>query len=413
MPIPVIAAGAIRLAPLLLKHADKIMLLQRQAQAATQQMDRFGGRVTKAQQRVHELDRALGVAKVAMAGLGIAGAIAGAAVGAFSHAVREAAEHLGELGEAARQSGGTSQQVGFLAGLGIGGSEQIDLANKLAEGLATKPWQIMYGQGAGIGDIQGPHGNVNRLDAVAKLMEHLRGLRDRPDEQLRQARAFGVEGELGRINVGGDVEKAQDALGKLLGAIGNSNAATQANDLTQAWGLLQESWRALIDAFGVGAFEPIKNGLLALGDALRKVAEFFNANPQIARFIGQLFESVMKGIAALMTVGMRFAQAMQTIHNTFADLFNALPNLLESKFPGIGQHLPRMPTLDFNFDAMQQNTNAVNENTQANQEVTRMLREGLFGGGERASRALPSAWQGAFLRNHWTSGALRAGAFGL
>ena len=64
-------------------------------------------------------------------------------------------------------------------------------------------------------------------------------------------------------------------------------------------------------------------------------------------------------------------------------------------------------------DKNKPHTSALDRNTKANEDNTQALKSGIFGGGERARGAIPSAWGGANFKNWGTGEAAKLGAFAI
>lgn len=327
----------------------------------------------------------------------------------FDNHILRIAERMNATSEAMRQTGAKSPEIAKLISMGIPIEQISQRAEEIHQLLTSNQAAIAFGSSIGAVARPGPFGEVDKAANLVRVLEHLRGLEG--DQQTRMSRVFGQQDALSGLVVGEDVKALQQSFEALFNTVQDAGAAKAANDLSESWRLMTEMGELAVTAFGKTAFEPMKRGIMAVAHAFEALAYFFETNPQFGEEIGKLLERFLEHLAG-------FILELPLVWNAFASGFNDLVKRLQT-IPFLGDRIPdiTLPTLDVNIqglmDAITRQVGATQENTRASQEMTRLLKEGMYGGAERARRALPAAWSGAFLRDHWTSGALRAGAFGL
>lgn len=401
----------------------------------------------RAQERVNRSQQGTAHgAEAAAGGLGKLHLAAVAVVGAFGPFLA-ALQGAQARFEALTQTGGTAGQTAALSAFGISPGRQAALAAGLRERLAAGGPAAAEGARLGLGiQLPRPFGAVNEASLLLKAVERLRSLQGNPEQQLRAARLFGMEGELSRINVGGAVRQRQDTLLGVGSRVLDQGTLRQVNDLTESFRLLGEMGGAVLMQW-LKPFLPVLKDLTLLGvdagaglvrmmEALRPLAD---VSPlalflKVLRGVGEAFRRVLSGGTGdrLLAAFQKLAQAFEPLGRVIeANVLPALVHMIEVLGPGFFKALATGITTFANavsallsllarFGLLKDGgagqgagNSALDANTKALMDNTRVLREGTFGGGARARFAAGMSKGNAYHFNaSVVGGALRLGAFG-
>lgn len=282
------------------------------------------------------------------------------ALGLLGRAANEAAGQIGRLRDAQITGGGTARDTGrlksFGGAIGLSEEEMADEARQFQEKTASDGAAASYASNAGIHSIPGPYGKLNAAEDLIKWIEHLRKLPE--NEAKRAARATGTE----RFMKFRDISEG-------------------------TWQGLKrdgEGWaRSLTPENTRGAADHEANASRLKGNAER-------AGSSIGRWIMGFFDPVLGWLAD------SAGRAADTLEGYGAGMFD--PKQAKAKpTPGVNS--------DPKLDAMRQNTEAI-------QGLSRALKEGAWLGGKQVSGAVPGAWT-LGTAGVWGSMAPSLGAFKL
>jgi hypothetical protein len=283
--------------------------------------------------------------------MGLAMTIATSVVEGFGDALRSASGQMKSLSDAATVSGGTTGQVATLAALGF---KPEDIAGRAAGfrqqiGPGGDPQAMMAAGRLGIGlDPGRMFGSTNEARMLLDAAQTLARIQD-PNEQLRTARAWGMEGDLPAIR-----KYANNP------ALGAEAARQQA----------------------------------IMSDENIRLAKEFNA--QMDLFTMQL-----------QTFGMQVGVTVMSTLKWLDDATNALSEMIRNALKSVGITVPGAAAKP---SPQQQ---ALAANTQATMANTAALQAGFSGGGANARGAIPSALRGDALRQSLQGDRLKLGAFTL
>jgi hypothetical protein len=300
-----------------------------------------------------------GEAAAAMTGpLGLAVAGAAAAITAFGSLVSDAGQAVGEFRRGMVVTGGTPGETARLAAMGIAPGQQGAAAASLRERLVSGPRAQAAAQRIGLA-LPGHRlsGEVNEARGLAQALELLRvtGRLRGAEEQLREARELGLEAHLDELRVSERVWRARQGTAAVQGDIMERNAQ-QFRDLDA------ESARA---AAAMDALKTSIGGLVA---------------PQV-EYGKRLTADFLTGAAYVV-------DKLKPPESAWEKSLRAM----EEKQGGAEA--------------------ATKENTEALRASTRMIEEGIFGGGERARGAIPSALRGRLVAEGIEGERLKLGVFG-
>lgn len=371
-------AGAIQDAALNLSRAQARLdrlnapaptLAQRLGQAALSTRFNIGGQSGGVSPLVGRTLNALGMSGATAGPVGLALAaitLTAMALKSLAEAAQDGAKALKEISDTASITGGTGAQSGALRGLGISG----DFANSLRERLATDPLAMLGAAQSGVGRVTPSvyGGSQNNAAVVLEVLGKLRAEQD-PNERIRKARMMGAESLLPLTNASdkatASLLKTAEALGRLSDA--NKTTSSDWDAATKRMGLVQDRLKgALFQAFGPGMIAVVSK----LSSGAEKLADFAEKFPQ------KLLNSFE--VAAIISNPIMAAP----IHAAFDAL---------RKQTGVNNPAAA----------------ATNGNTKALQNLTYLLSSQIYGGGSRASGALPSGLTGMNLNQAAQNHALR------
>lgn len=302
----------------------------------------------------------------ALGGAEMAGPIgmAIAAVSAFTHVMNSATQSVGEFNRAATMTGGTAAQTAGIAALGIRPGEQAAAAAGLRQALSSDPLAIMLSQRSlGIGQ-QMPRG-YGQVNEAVLLQNFLKGLREmiktgREAEALELARAAGMEQYIDRLKVSNQLFKEQ---------IRDAGMTTQ---------LMEQNSAAMREFQGEAgrvssAFDDLKNSIAG------------QMAPEASKMAGDVADAIRAII--------RFREAQ-------LDWIKGLPDWAKKLFgaPNLGEKSDPQ-------DATQKNTEAINENTRA-------MKQGVLAGGPLTKGAVPEGIRGQLMDEQLKGAGLNLGVFG-
>jgi len=303
-----------------------------------------------------------GLMPLAGKALGLLGpeiAVAAAGVKLLWEAAQAAAESLISFRQAMYTSGGTASETGRLKALGAatGVQDTAGLSRTLSDALKTSEGAAA-GQRAGIRDYGGNlSGPVDKATNLLKLMDFIGDKNKTTDEEaIRIARALHVEELLIYRDVS-DTMKQRIKIAAMENQLAHtSGAANAAADLNAEMGILQLK----LDTLAVEAGPALIHFATSVIDELLT--------------LGEVLGWLTKPIIALIDLSEKLS---------VSGLFKQFLDIFDSGSKNTQDHR----------DAVERNTDALNSNTAA------ALRNGTYGGGERARGAVPSSWGGANSRN--------------
>lgn len=250
----------------------------------------------------------------------------------FLEAIRDAAGRMREFGAAGIQSGGSVGQIARLVAMGLSPGSIPSMASGVRESLTAggSVASMIAAQRVGAGPL-GPSwmGDQNFAGSLEKVIDGLRRLTG--DEQRQAARGLGLEGILPLLNVSGDMAGAQRKDASVQAMIGTDAAQKQANDLGAAFNRLSFNMGTLLEGFGVGAFQPITQGLMAIGDLLRDLGAFMGANPGLAAAIG---DGIRDGILAIIAWVRKLPDHLKPILDTASGFVQTIARWTLALLPG-------------------------------------------------------------------------------
>lgn len=358
--------------------------------------------------------------QVLMAAYATAVGAATAAVGAFAVAMKTATRVAQEFGSARTLTGGTGAQIARLTSLGIPAGQIPGLAGALHQALTRDPYAMGEGARRGLRAIPGPYGTLNQAQNLDAAVRVLKNITD-GEERLRTARMLHLDALLPLLDVDRRLTKAMEADAEVRERIYTRETTTAANTLAGAWQRMLQLWDDVIAAFGKGAFEFISEGLIAIGDALRTVAETMNQNQQLPRLLGAIVGSIAlvgaKIIEVFGTVIQFVSRNLSVVLGTLGAALGALSNpgnpmagAARGMQTGLAYGKAIQDALDKSIPAW---TSAADRHARAMETHARALEAGMYGAGERARSAVGSGMQGFYLERNVEALSRTFGAFGL
>jgi len=300
--------------------------------------------------------------------------LASKAADSFQRNIFESARKISTLGDAARLSGGTSQEIGRLTAYGVSPSEIPGMAQGLREKLSSDPHAMMMAHRAGISpQLSRLHGSQNEAKTLLEAADGLAKISN-AEERLRVARVLGIEPMLKIAELSQETRNRLKADGDALGKINGGDAVKTADEFNTALGRVSANWSTFTTSLGKPFIGMATGALNTLADALRGMSDW----------------------------GSQAAGAVKQVGGAMADMFPVLKGLYD-----LGKQLGIFKA----NQTAQNNTQQQLVNTMS--QLNRTMQQGLHGGGERAQRAIGSNMKGYFFARALESGALRMGALSL
>lgn len=277
-------------------------------------------------------------------------------------AIETMADAINEFASNARTGGGTGAQTALATSFGISG----ETARAIINSIATNPIAATYAAKVGVRDY-GQFDSTNKTEKVLRLAEELRSLPY--EDALRTARAIGNGAEeiLKYRNV-------SDATIKRL----KQDAAIQESIYTP---------------------EQIRNAA-EFSVSLGRVVDAFKA------FMVSISGDILSSLTRLLN---DIANALY-----MASLgARTLRLALETLFPGGKKSGDSMDKIRADFQNWEQKKlEATKASTHATEALNATLKDGIFGGGDRARGAIPAGWKG-YNMDKWIGQSVSLGAFNL
>ncbi len=402
----------------------------------------FGGGATAAARSMGGLAGVGGMAGAAAAVPYVAAALAAFAVAkagveAFADAVRTAGERLQEFASARMLSGGTGGQISALMAHGLGAADVPGMAAALRERLATDAVAASMGHRLGI-DYRAPgiFGPANQAQDLLQAMRGLRAMGQTP-EQLQTARALGLEGLLPKVNVSERVWRQQERDAEVSASIATPDAQQAGTDFIATLRRVGEMFDLIKTALGKDFLPGVNRGIGAFADSLRNVAKSIGEHPRLWKTLGILaggfFAGLGKMIEDLTKAGTRLVEsgAWKAIAPGFLLIGKAMEFVVDAivaladpkaalrRAGAYGEAEARAQAkADIKADMAREKRErellgAIKDNTDAHHEQSRLMRQGMHGGGQRLRGGWHQGWNGEFLQQNWTNQSWQLGAFGL
>jgi hypothetical protein len=307
---------------------------------------------------------------------------------AVGQAAIESAGRLSALGEAARQSGGSTGQVSQLGRFGVNAGNATDRGERLQQLLESDPQAQITAAKMGVRTRPGPYADPNRLNNLPGVLEGLEKIKD-PTQRLAAARKLEVAWALRYLDASRNVREGLKADGRIAARVRDPRAAKAAND------------------FSIG-LERIQGNFSMLSDVI------FGAHmPRMGRIANELANGVQRSVR-----WMSILSRLST-NSPLLRMFDKGVSLWERTGAALDRGLDRvdalMERMGLGDKGSPQNaqTAATNRNTQALMGLNQALQQGLFGGGARAQAFTSRAWRGYYANRALEAGQLRMGPFGL
>lgn len=279
--------------------------------------------------------------------------LGGRALKSLTNAAMEAAQAIREFRGAQLTSGATAAEQGQLGGVGgvagLSGQQMADMARSFSRAISTGGVAAGYASRAGIYDPGGEiFGDVNKATNLLKWADALTKMSDA--EAKRAARVTGTEPLLFWRDINGGLRETI----KLE---------------TARSGLLK------------------KQGQIPSAQLQAHAFRINNAIEDIKQSFGNVFLPIIAaGAEKIANIAQWLADAFSA--NWILKLLGIDPRKLENK------------------------NRSLDANTEAIKEMAQLLKNGIYGGGERARGAIPSQWLGSGPQN-WARQAANLGAFTL
>lgn len=325
-----------------------------------------------------------------LAALGVGGAAAGpaalvmaglAAVGVGLHAfvsmLGEAASALSDFRAAAMQSGGSTGDISRLTSMGMSPGSIAGKAAALTQRMSMlggDPFAMLAGMKLGVQlPIGRPFGKTNEAETFLAVIEGLRKVKS-AEEQLRLARMLGVDADMDLVRASDKVFEAMKRDAALRTKFFDERTQQNAADVSAGFIRVNNAMDNLKVTLSKPFLADMANALAGLAEIMNTVAAIMNKNAIALR-------------AAL-------AGALTIVFGPLAvPLLGAL-----SALGGKGQ---------------KDHQSALDQNTDALNNLAGVFKEGTYGGGERTRGAVPSALKGLMLGGAIAGNSLRLGAFTL
>ena len=300
--------------------------------------------------------------------------IAIAGVTAMAAAASSAAASLTSFKESMITSGGSAAEVGRLSvyGSAAGVNNMAEIARQLADRLATNPAAAGFGASAGVHDLGGAYSPLDKAKNLQKMIDHILDPNISEQQAARFARVEQLEMFLKLRGISAETRANLDAVGRLNSLTHGTTATKQAAEFNAEIAMLETNFDTISTSLGS-----------AMLPTMTSAVKLFN---QLAPGINSTVIALEPLVKLLM---------MTTPFGAMA----AISDLIER----INKSMDNKP-----------HTAAMDRHTAAMDAHGAALKNGTFGGGERARGALPAAW-GRGNAGNWGGGggATLLGAFNL
>lgn len=299
--------------------------------------------------------------------------IAIAAVTAMAMAAGAAAASLNAFQESMITSGGSAAEVGRLSvyGSAAGVSNMADLARQLADRLATNGAAAGFGHEAGISDNNGAWSKMDKASNLQKAIDHILDPKISEQQAARFARVEQLEMFLKLRGISEQTKANLEEVARLNAMAHGIGPTKQAAEFNAQIAMLSTNFDTITTSLG-SAFLPTMTGAVKLLNQLSPAIE--SAVLALTPLIKLLLKATPLGAMADASAW------IDRIHKALEDKPHA--------------------------DAMRRHADAMDAHSVA-------LKNGTFGGGERARGALPAAWGRANAPNWSSGGPATLGAFNL
>ena len=281
----------------------------------------------------------------------------GAVVGGFAlmySAADSAAKAITAFRDSMIVSGGTTSETALMGAIGkLGGiSDMAGAARTLADKLGTDGAAAAFGQQAGGSDNSSAWSKMDKATNLLKFIDHIVSLKTPDAAAARFARVEGLEWAL----------KFRDA--------------------------------------SEGMYENFKKSALLINPVINNPDNKRNA----ANFDIEQARMSMAWEGFITRIGARLMPGLTSIVGAVANILEKLNGWMDRLSIWWDRLMGKKDTPAANNSALDRNTRAHEDNTQA-------LKSGVYGGGERARGAVPSAWGGMNAKN-WGPGTGQAALLG-
>lgn len=332
---------------------------------------------------IQQMARAAGISGGLIAALDnpVTAVIAGvtAAAGSLAVFTKQAVDAGIVLRDLAFTGGGNRSETAQLSTIGNAlGLDMGALAREFADQISHNGLAAGFAARSGIHD----YGIFDTTDKAQKLLKWINALGNMGDvERRRAARATGTEALLPLATLSDQTKQnlAEDAQRKE--HIFTPEFLREATEASIAFARLQDAFTNLV----VTAIKPM------LPEIVTYFNEFAAGLQEFAR-VAEEHEDVFKGLAEMLHGFLTLDD--KKVHEGIQDIADGI----------IGKKVTK-GGIDAHANAMNRHTDALNDNTYA-------MRNGVFGGGERARGAVPSKWLG-MNSDRYIGEARRLGAFNL
>ena len=298
-----------------------------------------------------------------------------AAITGMVEATNAAAASLTAFREAMITSGGTAAETGRLSAYGaaVGVSNTASLARDLAERLASNGAAAGYGHDARISDNSSASSALDKASNLQRAIDHIVNLpHTQAGEQAaaRFARVENLEMFLKLRDLSAQTRANLDDAARMSALAHNSEATKAAAEFNAQTALLSTNFDTISTSLGA-----------ALLPTMTDAVKLFNQ-------LAPALNSAVIGLTPLIKL-----LVMATPIGALAELSRVIDM--------INKALENKP-----------HTDAIDRNTKAHEDNTAALKGGVYGGGDRARGALPTAWGGANFKN-WNGLPATLGAFNI
>lgn len=298
--------------------------------------------------------------------VGVVATVAAGALKGFADNVARTSEVLSQMHSAALTTGGNTGNIAFLKTLGI----DPGTAGGVRDALSSNPMAMAQGAQMGMG-ITRPRGYgaaVNEAELLENAIKRLAFSSDDAAMRLANAQRMQMDALIPQIELYRRHAATIENDSAIMKQIADPATSQAAADLQFELGRLGQGFNEIMMALGKPFIQDAANFVRFLADSLKGLALVLNQN-----------QAAVKGLIGFLSP-------------------------LIGLFSMIGSALGMRASPD--ASALSANTKAVADNTAA-------LRAGTFGGGTRASGAIPAGLRGMALDRALQGSAARMGAFAL
>lgn len=202
--------------------------------------------------------------------------------------------------------GTTAQLSSFASAAGLSPDQAGSIAQRIQDRITSDPMAAAAGMRLGVYNLPGIYGNQDYGQQALTVIQHLRGIKD-PNEQLRLARAVGAEDLLPAVKymTNGDVNNLQSDAG-VTGRVFGPQMSEDAERFQVAEGRVSQSIKNLAAVATEGTVEQLTSAFNGIANVFESISDWLNNNKGVIDFLTNGAISMIPGAGPLLSMGSMF-----------------------------------------------------------------------------------------------------------